>query len=61
MLLYCYHYDPERGRYGFLVMRVVRLAGTATVLALGMFIFMMVRQERRRIPNPESRIPTGSQ
>src|SRR5207248_2671772 len=46
VLLYCYHYDPETGRYGFAVMRVVRLAGAATVLALGAFIAVMLRRER---------------
>jgi len=46
LLLYCYHYDPETGRYGFLVMRAVRIAGTATVLALVSFIYLMVRRER---------------
>ena len=34
-LLYCYHYDPMTGRYGLVVMRVLRVAGAATVLALG--------------------------
>jgi protein SCO1/2 len=47
VLLYCYHYDPETGRYGLVVMRVMRLAGAATVLALGTFIFVMVRREKR--------------
>lgn len=46
-LLYCYHYDPMTGRYGLLVMRLLRIAGAATVLALGGFIFVMVRRERR--------------
>jgi protein SCO1 len=45
-LLYCYHYDPMTGRYGFLVMRAIRIAGAATVLALGGFIFLMVRRDR---------------
>ena len=47
MLLYCYHYDPMTGRYGLVVMRALRLAGGATVLALGTFIVIMVRRERR--------------
>jgi protein SCO1/2 len=47
-LLYCYHYDPMTGRYGFLVMRALRIAGAATVLAIASFIFIMVRRERRR-------------
>jgi protein SCO1 len=52
-LLYCYHYDPMTGRYGFLVMRAVRIAGAATVLGLGGFIFIMLRRERRAgAPHP---------
>jgi protein SCO1/2 len=48
LLLYCYHYDPMTGRYGFVIMRAMRIAGATTVLALGGFIFAMVRKERRR-------------
>jgi protein SCO1/2 len=47
LLLYCYHYDPSTGRYGFVIMRSVRLAGALTVVAMGLFIGLMVRQERR--------------
>jgi protein SCO1/2 len=47
LLLYCYHYDPVRGRYGFMIMSAIRLAGIATVLALGSFIVAMNRRERR--------------
>ncbi len=46
-LLYCYHYDPMTGRYGLLVMRLLRVAGAATVLALGGFILVMIRREKR--------------
>lgn len=46
LLLYCYHYDPTTGRYGLAIMRALRLAGLATVLALGSFIVIMVRRER---------------
>ena len=56
-LLYCYHYDPMTGRYGFLVMRALRIAGAATVLALGGFIFIMVRRDRRT-PNARSLRPS---
>ncbi len=48
LLLYCYHYNPMTGRYGLLVMRAIRLAGGATLLALGSFIFIMLRRERSR-------------
>ena len=47
LLLYCFHYDPETGRYGLVIMRAIRIAGAATVLALGGFIVVMVRRERR--------------
>jgi len=33
------------GRYGFIVMRALRLAGVATVLALASFIVVMIRRE----------------
>ena len=48
VLLYCYHYDPMTGRYGLVVMRALRVAGAATVLALGAFVFVMIRREKRQ-------------
>jgi len=44
LLLYCYHYDPEQGKYSATIMRVLRLAGVATMLFLGTFIFVMIRR-----------------
>jgi hypothetical protein len=35
------------GRYGLVIMRAMRIAGATTVLALGGFIFLMVKRERR--------------
>jgi len=46
-VLYCYHYDPATGHYGATIMRILRLAGIATVLLLGGFIFPMVRRDVR--------------
>jgi protein SCO1/2 len=46
LLLYCYHYDPSQGRYGVIVMNLVRAGGVLTVLALGGFILFMRRQEK---------------
>ena len=48
-LLYCYHYDEATGRYSLAIMRVVRLAGAATVLSLGTLIFVWTRRERRQV------------
>lgn len=47
LLLYCYQYDPARGRYGAVVLRIVRLAGLLTVAGLGAFVAVSLRRERR--------------
>jgi protein SCO1/2 len=53
ILLYCYHYDPKVGRYGAVVMNVVRAAGAGTVAVMGVFLLVMWRRERRRArPSP---------
>ena len=44
VLLYCYHYDPATGKYGAVVMRILRLAGAATILTLGLFMIVMFRK-----------------
>ncbi len=48
LLLYCYHYDPAAGRYGAVVMNMVRVAGIAAVLVLATFLTLMWRRDRRR-------------
>ena len=48
LLLYCYHYDPANGRYGAVVMNLVRVGGVLTVLAIAGFILLMRRQERQQ-------------
>ena len=47
ILLYCYHYDPKVGRYGAVVMNMVKLGGAATVLVLTAFLLLMWRRDRR--------------
>jgi protein SCO1 len=47
LLLYCYHYDPEKGKYSATVLRVLRLLGVATMLCLGTFLFVMIRRGPR--------------
>jgi protein SCO1/2 len=46
VLLFCYHYDPTTGKYGMAITEITRVLGTATVLALGAFVFIMLRRER---------------
>jgi protein SCO1/2 len=47
-LLYCYQYDPMTGKYGVVVMNVLRAAGGLTVLLLGIFMALMFLRERKR-------------
>jgi protein SCO1/2 len=47
LLLYCFHYDPTTGRYGWAVMRLVQLGGLLTVAAVIGFVVMMRRREGR--------------
>ncbi len=46
VLLYCYHYDPETGKYGAMVANILRLAAAATILLLGGLIFILWRLDR---------------
>jgi protein SCO1/2 len=57
LVLFCYHYNPETGRYGLMIMRTIRIAGAATVLSMGAFIIVMVRREKRT-PNQAGRATT---
>ncbi len=48
VLLYCFHYDPATGKYGLVIMNVIRVLGGATVLILATFMVVMFRRDRRR-------------
>ena len=48
VLLYCFHYDPVVGKYSAVAMNILRLAAAATVLALGLFLILQWRRDRRR-------------
>ncbi len=44
LVLLCSHFNPVTGKYGQLVLTVLRFAGVGTVLFLGWWIFFMVRR-----------------
>jgi protein SCO1/2 len=48
ILLFCYHYDPKVGKYGAVVMNLVRMGGVAAVLILSTFLAVMWRRDHRR-------------
>jgi len=43
VLLYCYHYDPDQGKYGAIISRILKLAAAATIVLLGTFLITMFR------------------
>src|SRR5580700_8927111 len=43
VLLFCYHYAPETGKYGAMVANILRLAAAATILILGTLFFILWR------------------
>jgi len=45
LLLFCYRYDPATGKYGAIVLNLVRIGGVTTVLAIGAFMTVMFRRE----------------
>ncbi len=47
VLLFCFHYDPSRGRYSLAIWSIVRLAGLATVSALAGFVLRSLVREQR--------------
>ena len=47
-MLYCYQYDPTTGKYGPVVMNIVRLSGAATLLVLGTALIIFWRRELAR-------------
>ena len=47
LLLYCFRYDPTLGKYTAAVTRILRLTGVVFVVALGLFLWVMLRREHR--------------
>jgi protein SCO1 len=48
LMLYCFHYDPSTGKYGFQILSALRLAAIATVLGMGLMGFVFWRRNKSR-------------
>ena len=44
VLLFCYHYDPVTGKYGPVIMNMIRLGGLVTFAGLAVIVFVMRRR-----------------
>ena len=45
ILLYCFHYDPNTGKYGILISHVIQVSGSLTVLGMVILITILFRRE----------------
>jgi len=48
LYLYCFHYDPSTGKYGFAILNVMRAMAIATVLGLGMMFVVFWRKSKKK-------------
>jgi protein SCO1/2 len=51
-LMYCWHYDPVAGKWTLAVRNLLRAGGVVTLAAMGLFIGVQLRRERRQTPGP---------
>lgn len=53
LMLFCYHYNPIMGGYSAAIMNLVRVGCLATIAAVGGFLVVSWRRERKSVaPNP---------
>jgi protein SCO1/2 len=48
LILYCFHYDASEGRYAPVAMNIMRVGGGSGAVALGGFLTVLWRAERRK-------------
>lgn len=51
-LMFCYQYDPNKGGYGLVALRVMQLGGLVTLLVLGAFLTVLWRRHHTASPLP---------
>ena len=56
VVLYCYHYDPNTGKYSAIISRIIQLSGGLTILGIGAVLLLLFR----RGADYESRRQSGS-
>ncbi|HWD90919.1 MAG TPA: SCO family protein [Verrucomicrobiae bacterium] len=60
LVLLCFHYSPIHGKYGALIMDVIRILGAVTLAGMVWFGVAMVRRERLRRVSPAAGATAGS-
>jgi protein SCO1 len=59
ILLFCYHYDPSVGKYGWAVINLLRGASVVFVIGLAATLFVMFRRDALRGKHGIGRVPTA--
>jgi protein SCO1/2 len=49
LLLYCYHYDPSTGKYGFAILSVIRGFAVLTLLGMAAMGFVFWKRNKSRV------------
>jgi protein SCO1/2 len=44
VILYCFHYDPNTGKYSAIISRIIQLSGGVTILGLGTVLLVLFRR-----------------
>jgi protein SCO1/2 len=44
IILYCFHYDPQTGKYSVIISRVIQLSGGLTILGIGAVLLILFRR-----------------
>ncbi len=57
VLLLCFHFDPTTGRYTLAIVKVLRIAGTVTVLGICGIVVAAQRRRRSAAPRLQTGVP----
>jgi protein SCO1/2 len=61
LLLYCFHYDPADGRYGFAIFNGVKVGGVLTLIGMVVGFFWLRRREAQNAGLGRDPQPTAIQ
>ena len=59
ILLFCCQYNPTTGKYDLLISRVLFLAGAATIVILGGFLWFMFHFGGKKKDRSKTAVPVG--
>src|SRR5262245_337960 len=60
IIFYCYQYDPERGTYSLVVIRLLRIFASMTLATLGALFLYLRRKEKQKVAQWEAQNLAGN-